>query len=256
MEYLNKLYSNEFFGIGLFIVITILAFSFLVILFFGKKDEKARIEKENEIEKDVKVEAIEPETNVVSENLETISLEPETPAVENEPTLEQEHTIEFTPLTSNVEEPKEEELEVFEEKKMEDLDPFVTSNLVLNTDYINEEQPVLNTDSIPTVEEDTSIDEVLSKYDAIEEQTLEPEITPVIEEEPVESIFTEPVSEEKPAAPFSSVYLEKEEPTKEEPVEVEKPKSMAFELPKRVDLPKRNESATHDNIISSMNKQE
>lgn len=47
MEFLYKLYSNDYFGIGLFIVITILAFSFLVILFFGKKDEKARKEELN-----------------------------------------------------------------------------------------------------------------------------------------------------------------------------------------------------------------
>ena len=44
MEFLYKLYSNDFFGIGLFIVITILAFSFLVILFFGKKDQKTKKE--------------------------------------------------------------------------------------------------------------------------------------------------------------------------------------------------------------------
>ena len=45
MEFLYKLYSNNYFGIGLFIVITVLAFSFLVILFFGKRDEKVRNEK-------------------------------------------------------------------------------------------------------------------------------------------------------------------------------------------------------------------
>ena len=42
MEFLYKLYESEYFGIGLFIVITILTFLFLVILFFGKKDEKVR----------------------------------------------------------------------------------------------------------------------------------------------------------------------------------------------------------------------
>ena len=46
MDFLYKLYSYNYFGIGLFIVITILAFAFLVILFFGKKDEKTRRELE------------------------------------------------------------------------------------------------------------------------------------------------------------------------------------------------------------------
>lgn len=42
MEFLYKLYDNEYFGIALFIVIAILIFLFLLILFFGKKDEKKR----------------------------------------------------------------------------------------------------------------------------------------------------------------------------------------------------------------------
>ena len=50
MKFLSKLYSNDYFGIGLFIVITILAFSFLVILFFGKKDEKARNAENNDFD--------------------------------------------------------------------------------------------------------------------------------------------------------------------------------------------------------------
>ncbi len=42
MEFLSKLYGNENFGIGLFIVICFLVIAFLVVLFFGKKDEKKR----------------------------------------------------------------------------------------------------------------------------------------------------------------------------------------------------------------------
>lgn len=42
MEFLNKLYESDYFGIGLFIVIAFLVISFLIVLFFGKRDEKKR----------------------------------------------------------------------------------------------------------------------------------------------------------------------------------------------------------------------
>lgn len=50
MEFLNKLYESDYFGIGLFVVISFLVISFLIVLFFGKRDEKKRntiIEKDN-----------------------------------------------------------------------------------------------------------------------------------------------------------------------------------------------------------------
>lgn len=42
MDFLDKLYSNDSFGIGLFAVIAFLVVTFLVVLFFGKKDAKKR----------------------------------------------------------------------------------------------------------------------------------------------------------------------------------------------------------------------
>ena len=48
MEFLSKLYESNFFGIGLFAVISVLVVTFLIVLFFGKKDEKKRkMEEEN-----------------------------------------------------------------------------------------------------------------------------------------------------------------------------------------------------------------
>ncbi len=254
MEFLYKLYSNEYFGIGLFIVISILAFSFLVILFFGKKDEKARKAMENQVEEEKKEE-------VVSENLETITLNEDVSSHEEE----------------NVEEevnPKEEsqELETFEEKKIEDIDPFVTSNLVLNTDYINEEMnepdlkdtsDIYNLDfvmqeNLDFASEEESIDEVLKKYD--QQKETEDSYTfgdiPVIQEEEPKNIFAEEENTKVTSAPFSSVYLEKDVPeiSKNEE-ELEKKTEPAFELPKRVDLPKRNDNASNDNIISFMNEE-
>lgn len=42
MDFLDKLYSSNYFGIGLFAVIAFLVVTFLIVLFFGKKDEKKR----------------------------------------------------------------------------------------------------------------------------------------------------------------------------------------------------------------------
>ena len=77
MEFLYRLYSNDYFGIGLFIVITILAFSFLVILFFGKKDEKARIEQQTEKEKVEKEENVENKEEEIVNDLEPITIKEE-----------------------------------------------------------------------------------------------------------------------------------------------------------------------------------
>lgn len=42
MDFLNKLYESNYFGIGLFAVISVLVVTFLIVLFFGKRDEKKR----------------------------------------------------------------------------------------------------------------------------------------------------------------------------------------------------------------------
>ncbi|MDE5539284.1 MAG: hypothetical protein K2J20_02215 [Bacilli bacterium] len=42
MDFLNKLYESNYFGIGLFAVISFLVVTFLVVLFFGKRDEHKR----------------------------------------------------------------------------------------------------------------------------------------------------------------------------------------------------------------------
>lgn len=42
MDFLDRLYSSNYFGIGLFAVIAFLVVTFLIVLFFGKKDEKKR----------------------------------------------------------------------------------------------------------------------------------------------------------------------------------------------------------------------
>ena len=47
MDFLESLYSIENFGIYLFVIIGILVILFLIVLFFGKKDQKKRKELED-----------------------------------------------------------------------------------------------------------------------------------------------------------------------------------------------------------------
>lgn len=51
MNFLDKLYESNYFGIGLFAVISFLVVTFLIVLFFGKRDEKKRLEATRELEK-------------------------------------------------------------------------------------------------------------------------------------------------------------------------------------------------------------
>lgn len=289
MEFLYKLYSNNYFGIGLFIVITILAFTFLIILFFGKKDEKARMKQEKEeIIKTVEEPVIE------NSDLESISLKEDTllqmeqtNAEGKISTLElEEKNIDNENSVSkeDLESVTQEEPIYFEETPKEEMDPFVTSNIILNTDYINEEKPSINMDEsqedfkstsdiynldsiinedIITINEEETFDDVLNKYDAIEETDIEQneinldlpkdESIKPMEEEKELDIFAKPEENKKTSTPFSSVYLTKEEAE----TKIDEPKNSAssrpaFDLPKKVELPKRNAGAINENIISSL----
>ena len=278
MEFLYKLYSNNYFGIGLFIVITVLAFSFLVILFFGKKDEKKRKLNEelkeinNSIENKEDVSSL---NNIIDNKLvDSIKIEDE----ENKIITNDEPIFEMN------------ESETFSEKPFEDMDEFVTSNLVLNSDLVSFEEPeevviskeerkssdIYNLDSLmnETEEyninmEDETIDDVLNKYDAIEEKIIDTKKENTFdvnkkveikeESNSNDNFFEKSIdNNKKSSTPFSSVYLTKDatpienqiEKTKEEPVKTST--RPTFDLPKRMDLPKRNTGAINENIISSM----
>lgn len=291
MEFLYKLYSNNYFGIGLFIIITLLAFTFLVILFFGKKDEKARMNQ-------VKEESLAPKEEILNENVdlepinlnETIALQEEKQSEENVSSIDLEEESIFNKVPIMEEQPLKsvEEPVYYKETPKEEVDSFVTSNIVLNTDYINEEpsltleesdefskaSDIYNLDSIMNEEvisvQEETFDDVLSKYDAIEEtimkesnvetSDLPEENTPVIEEKEEVDVFSKPGENKKTSTPFSSVYLTKEEASTnaEEVVEETKPivpNRPTFELPKKVDLPKRSASAINENIISSLQEE-
>lgn len=242
MEFLYKLYSNDFFGIGLFIVITILAFSFLIILFFGKKDEKAR----NEINKINK----ELDNN---EPLEATKLPVEEVSIEKvEEVIPQEEPI----VTEN-------------------FGPVSNENI--NVDFKNVEQETLfEKDIEESLEVSNDLDleeekEAPQNDFVIESFNLE---NPEIEEPKRETSFIEQTELRNPeprrvAMPkqFSSVYVSKdEEPVVERTEEkIERvapiPLKKDIDLPKAFDLPKLNKStgttsSSSDNIIKTFNDNE
>jgi hypothetical protein len=258
MEFLYRLYSNDYFGIGLFIVITILAFSFLVILFFGKKDEKQRNEeiKNNNISSN-DIETHESESKVESNSLETVSL-----PVSEEPKINEtiEEPVKTAPTNNDT-----------------------LTNVVLNSNLVestNEEpaSPSItpkqdSTDDIFNL--DSIADAISAELNKNEEPTksnttIEPDFNPfemerpIIEEEVKPNIFSDNITanepdtikipEEQPKKvvmpnQFSSVYLSKETPIKTEEVKevVNEPEDInpiplkpEFDLPKPFDLPKLN----------------
>lgn len=108
MEFLYKLYDQKYFGIGLFIAIAFLIFLFLVILFFGKKDEKEKLEETKKLElanlenykeaddntKEIPVPEI--EQPIIKEEIENTKVEEEIPEI-----------IKEEPINTEIEEKQE-----------------------------------------------------------------------------------------------------------------------------------------------------
>ena len=113
MDFLNRLYENSNFGIGLFAVICFLLAAFLIVLFLGKSDAKKH--KASEDNKDtntfketgestkieippqidtVKIEepVLKPEENLVPQDIMPIEVKPEATLTEAQPLIEEEPT--------------------------------------------------------------------------------------------------------------------------------------------------------------------
>lgn len=261
MEFLYRLYSNNYFGIGLFIVITILAFSFLVILFFGKKDEKEQIAKANKknIEQEntkEKIETSQTENILPTEGLESVSLTMNEPA-QTEP-IEENISAEEAPILNPF--INNEEILPIENEREEEIPSIIEEPVISETTEIP------NIFTMGPILEDTmntaisEVEEPKEEFAPILEEIPE-KIIPVIEEETPADIFTmkpelqEEIPVKKPVMPastqFSSVYVTKEKPVEEPNVVVEKPieplpKKPEFDLPK---LNKEVKVTSNDNII-------
>lgn len=240
MEFLYRLYSNNYFGIGLFIVITVLAFAFLIILFFGKKDEKARMEQaklEENKEQTIPVsESIKPVEELKTESLETMSLEDvPSESLESEPETEIEEPTFTAPVEENrMEEPVsslkntytaddlgldfdtdfdetiEEELPVMDRDAEENkkLDIFnINPNVDMNDDFDNE--PMSYQEDYENYQEQPVRDSF--DYPVYEEENDNQQMREenVVYEEPVVEPRREAIKKPMPSV-FSSVYKNNE----------------------------------------------
>ena len=278
MDFLESLYEIENFGIYLFVIIGILVVLFLVVLFFGKKDQKMRkkleeIEEEKpETTDEFAFQTTENATELnASVNNETPEIEPhqEIPAVpEAKEELTPEPVFEAKPTTNVVlnsdlelepspkEMPQEPPVETNESDMATrefDFDALAEaiSKELESIDNMPKKEPVK--EEIPTPQEVPETKE--NNFQVFE--PIRVEETSVKKEEPVKPV-EEPEAKPRPVMPtvFSSVYVnrEKEEPKKtEEPVKPVKP---SIDLPKIADLPKRAEEPSTTPETLSSNKED
>ena len=221
MDFLESLYSIDNFGIYLFIIIGVLVVLFLLVLFFGKKDQKKRKDLEEKLEQTKAM-----SQDAFKEVTEPVAVEPVAPVETTDNQMPTTNAV----LNSEIITP-EAKPEVKEEPKKEfDFDALA--------DAISKELADLEKSTPAPVKE---------------EAVMEPKaVTPVHFEARPREMVSEPVVtkeevvEEKPRVVtpqvFSSVYVNREK--EEVKPEVEEVKKAPIDLPKMVDLPKRVDSVS------------
>lgn len=246
-EFLNKLYSYEYFGIYLMISILVLIVLFIVILFFGKKDQKHR-----EIEATKKLQQIDNdafkeenlENKVEVNTLTQENLENDTIIVPSIETISNEANI--------VEEIPEPVLPVQEE--VTNIETNIENENEVSTDINEVETPIVET---PTT--DPKFDEDLVPMEPI--TTDVNEITPIlekVEEKPLVFNDLEVTSNEMPEASVNNIevpVIETTEPEiKIEPEveEVEVPTFNFEEIMKDIEETKTEEPVKGPEIFSSV----
>ena len=133
-EFLNKLYNYEYFGVYLMIAIAVLVLLFIIVLFFGKKDQKKReIEETKRIQQINNQDAFKQDNNVASVEVPN---EPAPTPVLTQEKLENDTII--VPDVSNI-------------ASFEETNTNVIPEPVLPKEEINNEMPVNVTDQ-PIIE--------------------------------------------------------------------------------------------------------
>ena len=228
MEFLEKLYEIENFGIYLFVVIGVLIVMFLVVLFFGKKDaEKNSVEKETKENEEVK-EAftdLEKEEKVEVAPVEEVPVIPA--PVEANVTMEEPKRVVMNQVLNDEETREEPKEEVVQEKEF-DFDALAEA--------ISKELESIDNTSHEEVEVKPVIEEKEESF--VPETKVEEEIPVKVEEEKREEVVKPKVV--RPEV-FSSVYVhrEKETPKVEEKKEEPTSEVSQMDLPKKIELPKR-----------------
>ena len=264
-DFLNRLYSYEYFGTYLMISIAVLILLFVIILFFGKKDQKKReIEETKKLQQIKSEDAFKEEDNSLKVETEEIKdpVKEENPSV-NEPVI----VPSIENITPNIE---SESLDSANDTLPNIPNSLEVENLTTNIETVeqveneNLEKPVLN--AIPNIEE-----EKISEGPVLEPEVETPLVfdssdAPEIPEFNLDEIIRstidtnniEPVKEEidsltmempkiedapKSKEVFSSVFVE--EVPKEEVKEIKKDDEEDFELPtlkkEKVEVPEEIE---------------
>ena len=225
MDFLDKLYSSNYFGIGLFAVIAFLVVTFLVVLFFGKKDEKKRkleettkvgVTNENAFKETTPVTPVEIPVN--PEPVAPINLEPAAPVAPVEPVvpIQTESTVN-TQARENIPVPPVMPVPPVEPVKVEENNEYV-DNLTVEEPV----RPVIETPHVePIITPVTKIEQREEIKPSIELEPTKIEIpkepvTPIIE--PVIPKVSEPVS---PVRENVTPVIKEEEPKlqiNEEPI--------------------------------------
>ncbi|MCI8575539.1 MAG: hypothetical protein HFI09_03625 [Bacilli bacterium] len=279
MDFLTNLYSNDNFGIILFIVISILVLAFLIVLFFGKKDQKERKLAETksiEVNNTLAQKAFTDDEPTVQLNIdpEIFKRSTET-STENELNVEkmvdplpapivEEKSVPAPTLTDNdsiikVENVQKEEEQIVPPKMDFDFDALADS-ISKELESISNQEESSFTITPPIVSEESVANE--STFDTVETT----DFPPIIEDSVSFNKVKEPIennnynNQEKPKMPspnqFSSVFVSKKKENESKEFEVEpkpiieekkepvippiSPAKPNIELPKTIDLPKLN----------------
>ena len=200
MKFLDKLYESNYFGIGLFAIISFLVVTFLVVLFFGKKDEKKR-----------KAEATNPNINLESENAfkevsTPIPVEIQTPPVT---------PVQMPEPVAPIKETNDEIVE-----KVEPINPMPIEQHIAPVSPIKYEEPTDFVENLK-IEEPVAVEPIKTEPTPI----IEPKIETIT---PVEPVILEPTKIEIPEEPIIPI-VKTEEPIK--PVIEEKVTPIIVEEP-------------------------
>jgi hypothetical protein len=290
MDFLTNLYSNDNFGIILFIVISILVLAFLIVLFFGKKDQKERKLAETksiEVNNTLAQKAFTDDEPTVQLNIDPeVFTRPVSPVIEkslnDEPLKEEINKIDkapiieenYTTINNNQEIDKESSSKIEEPL----LPPKMDFDFDALADSISKELESISSKEESNLQEPLKVSEEMAKPASILNPISNKEISP-LEEEVLSPKKEEPsgIGENeytKPKMPspnqFSSVFVSKKKETEtkvddliQKPVIEEKEKPIVptitptkpkIELPKTIDLPKLNsnrEENKNTNIVFS-----
>lgn len=239
MEFLYKLYDNEYFGIALFIVIAILIFLFLLILFFGKKDEKKRkLEETKRLELESTNAFKETNENVESLEIPEIAQPTLNADKENAVSLESNDEVVLNTPTLDV----------------SSVDSDTINNTVsLDNSLLNSHNNILNNNEVIDLPKtnDLATNESINENSLDIDNLFQTNIELPKENAPVDNhqlnIEMPEIKEEKHdalkvEAPFSSVYINKQEDINKIELPEKNVQPLGFELPKMAE----SENVNHE----------